>query len=278
MSEHGSQPWWGPSKPDQEIVESVVQELQTAGWTVESVTYGSFDAPVYFWGFDRYERGVEIIAYGNIVDSSSNKWRARILGLKYPPRDFWMWAVLPTTTPEGQSDVVAPTSLLVWPGSVGRQLREHAEWRADPRADLGALGDPWAAISVFALLGTFLGTIMGKSAEDAYSALKRALQRAPRATRVRGGVQQPWVVLHDVEFNTVLECPPELPVAAALQLASLAREGLERVHLRWNTESERWDQVAAYTSGRMECNPVTGRLEPVEFNPFDRNDQPPRGS
>jgi hypothetical protein len=249
--------WRGPFAELQDHVEDVIERVEATGWTACEVAYGYLASPPSIWAWG--EPGVDVRVVEVVLRESGSNWWARVFGVARPdlPPEFMQWQVYPMSVPDGDNDLARNRvwflGYRVMPSMVPEQLAAHKLGRSEPRSDPAAfLGDPVAALSLFALVGTFLGAILGKAAEDAYTGLKRLILKAPRKTRLERSGTTSWVVLHDTEFNTVIECPPELPVAAAVQLAGLAREGLRRVHLRWNSERAQWDIVGRHVALRTE--------------------------
>ena len=163
------------------------------------------------------------------------------------------------------------------PQDVVKRIEEAIHERTSIAFDPHRLfGDPTAAISVFALMGFFVSAIFGKVAEDVYTVLKDKIRSAPRATRIQGRETSEWVVLHDVEHNCALESPALIPLEAAVQLANLARQDLERAHLRWNSQTNVWDLVGR-NPVEQTVTPPSGtalpdpRLASPPANPDDRS-------
>jgi hypothetical protein len=157
-----------------------------------------------------------------------------------PPLLYWYF--LPVAESSGRRNLVSGYTSM---GSTTDEVATHIKtlhWvRTDVRMDPESLlGNPGATISVFALAASFLGGILGRASQDAYEVLKRVISRAPRRITPSGAR---WVVVHDPEHNTVIECPESVPHQAAVQLAAMARTDLSRAHLRWNEEYCRWDRV-----------------------------------
>lgn len=225
---------------------SILDQMTNAGWTIDTVVCGmSLRLPDSTDGSSPVERpAVEITA------QSYSGRRVRIVGIAF--RSGPGWSVARTSRPmgTGKNNIKHPYAVDDHEEIV-RSVDEAFAAVSTPYMDVTQFfGDPSAFLSVFAIAGAFITGIASKAGDDAYTALKQAISRARRSTSMAPDDRSDWVVLHDVEYNTVIECPAELPAEAAVQLARKPREELTRVHLRWNLELRAWTVV-----GRIEGNP-----------------------
>ncbi|MFE2988637.1 hypothetical protein [Streptomyces sp. NPDC059262] len=263
MTEAQAPLWAGQFAEIHPQVNSLVVALVEAEWVVEDVQFGAFTSPTTVLGMTGVTQAVELITH----DGDSN-WRVALVGVLAPwlaeegllKERFLIWQVRPVSRVGEQRSVVDHGSPIVGkkndPQDVVQEIAHLIRGRREVAFDLHRfLGDPTAAISVFAILSAFLGGLLGKVAEDVYVGLKRVVRAAPRTTRFEEGVASEWVVIHDVEFNTVLECPSAIPPEAAVQLATLAREQLTRAHLRWNCQTQVWDRVGRNPDAQPQLPP-----------------------
>lgn len=249
----------------------ILGQLEKAGWTVETVTCGpESSAP---WLFGLPHRAVEITGHTDDSVYDGVIRHVRIIGTQRltvsdrelaaaPSARSVHWVLGPTSDPlpnQGQRHIRNIRPLHHGHEDVISEIDNEVFWVTEPNFDpMSVLGDPSSVISVFSLVAVFVSAIVGKVGEDSYGVMKRLITRAPRTTRAdrRDGTE--WVVIHDAEYNTVVECPKELPAEAALQLARKSRDELTRVHLRWDVEACVWQIV-----GSIEGTPPASDDEPA---------------
>jgi hypothetical protein len=180
------------------------------------------------------------------VPPESSKIYARLVVTRFMeiPVLIHSWYAYPVATPKGdfplirglrQSNFIpgySPERVTQWLRGL-EDSSSGADWK-------DILGDPATTVSVFALVATFIGGILGQASKDAYQALKQKIQHAPEMQNSSG---EKTVELYDPELRTILECPPEIPAEAAAQLASMDRSQLCGARFHWSSTTRSWERV-----------------------------------
>ncbi|MFD4357457.1 hypothetical protein ACFWPX_33270 [Nocardia sp. NPDC058518] len=227
--------------------EEMIDRLSRVGWVLDDVTFGVSSTPPTPIGRVPFE--VQVVEMTFHHDGAAR--RLRITGADFaqftPPGKRAdvrvLWSVAPTSNPVGGDMIrhVRHFQVIVPETEVVAMVDASIAATYEPGQDLMSfLGDPSAMVSVFALAGAFISGAISKAGEETFSAMKRAVTRAPRSIRVDSEGTRDWVVLHDVEYNSVIECPAELPAEAVAQLARRSPDELTRVHLRWDSQARSW--------------------------------------
>ena len=228
--------------------EKVIREVDVAGWDIESVAYGQNVGEVPC--VEVYIAQRTAVATGGLANARLVGWESPFSSEELPAFEWWIDAGPMTDRKTFVGRNAARCCTIIGTkrhGTVATELNHvwKTTYKGDVHSDLPALlGNPATTISVFALGGAFLGRILGQAGEDAYTTLKDVILRCTRARKTRPPSQRgDWSVLHDAELGTVIECPRDVPAEAALQLAKMTKTELRKRHLRWNPQTNAWDDI-----------------------------------